>query len=88
MRESGYGYSHQIFTVWVILVYFYHVLASISLSGKKTEDDEDIDDLLNSMNGSAADASAPADEDADIESRLAALPADSGDEGEKSKCEW
>ena len=55
-------------------------------AGKQAVDDEDIDDLLNSMNGGGVDADGTGGDD--LEVRLAALPADSGDEGSKSKCEY
>ena len=55
-------------------------------AGKQAVDDEDIDDLLNSMNGGSVDADGTGGDDLEI--RLAALPADSGDEGSKSKCEY
>ena len=55
-------------------------------AGKQAVDDEDMDDLLNSMNGGSVDADGTGGDD--LEVRLAALPADSGDEGSKSKCEY
>ena len=53
---------------------------------QQAADDKDIDDLLNSMNGGSVDADGTGGDD--LEVRLAALPADSGDEGSKSKCEY
>ena len=61
-------------------------MCSFYAGKQQAADDEDIDDLLNSMNGGGVDADGTGGDDLEI--RLAALPADSGDEGSKSKCEY
>ena len=63
-----------------------HCVYSLYAGKQQAADDEDIDDLLNSMNGGGVDADGTGGDD--LEVRLAALPADSGDEGSKSKCEY